>query len=245
MENKKFLNEERYQKNKKKITMVAILVLIIGLLVGGGLIATGISKQRKINSNYSQNSKAKLTKQLATEKQNLENSKATLEEKIKPIEDQIKSLDREEFTGIDDAYYERKDRIEELKKSIQADKKSIEIINDALDGECDFPSIKDNSYTSKYCSIENQLKDKTDSNKESDSFDLIPFYMFGGFIILVTIIISGIIYSTAKSREITAFYAQQQIPVAKEIIDEMAPTVGNSVGEIAKGIKKGLKDEEK
>ena len=79
MENKKFLNEERYQKNKKKITMVAILVLIIGLLVGGGLIATGISKQRKINSNYSQNSKAKLTKQLATEKQNLENSKATLE----------------------------------------------------------------------------------------------------------------------------------------------------------------------
>ena len=245
MENKKFLNEERYQKNKKKITMVAILVLIIGLLVGGGLIATGISKQRKINSNYSQNSKAKLTKQLATEKQNLENSKATLEEKIKPIEDQIKSLDRDEFTGIDDAYYERKDRIEELKKSIQADKKSIEIINDALDGECDFPSIKDNSYTSKYCSIENQLKDKTDSNKESDSFDLIPFYMFGGFIILVTIIISGIIYSTAKSREITAFYAQQQIPVAKEIIDEMAPTVGNSVGEIAKGIKKGLKDEEK
>ncbi len=61
---------------------------------------------------------------------------------------------------------------------------------------------------------------------------------------MITIIISSIIYSTAKSREITAFYAQQQIPVAKEIIDEMAPTVGNSVGEIAKG-KKGLKDEEK
>ena len=90
MENKKFLNEERYQKNKKKITMVAILVLIIGLLVGGGLIATGISKQRKINSNYSQNSKAKLTKQLATEKQNLENSKATLEIIINRLKSIIK-----------------------------------------------------------------------------------------------------------------------------------------------------------
>ena len=33
--------------------------------------------------------------------------------------------------------------------------------------------------------------------------------------------------------------------IAKEGIDEMAPTIGNAAKEIAKGIKKGLKDEEK
>ena len=35
------------------------------------------------------------------------------------------------------------------------------------------------------------------------------------------------------------------MPIAKEGIDEMAPTIGNAAKEIAKGIKKGLKDEEK
>ena len=44
MEKKEYLNEENYQKNKKKIKIVATLVLIIGLLIGGGLIATGLTK---------------------------------------------------------------------------------------------------------------------------------------------------------------------------------------------------------
>ena len=35
------------------------------------------------------------------------------------------------------------------------------------------------------------------------------------------------------------------VPVTKEGIDEMAPTIGNAVGEIAKGIKKGLNDNKK
>ena len=49
----------------------------------------------------------------------------------------------------------------------------------------------------------------------------------------------------AHKREITAFTTQQVMPVAKEGINEMAPTIGNAAGEIAKGIKEGLKDEEK
>lgn len=56
--------------------------------------------------------------------------------------------------------------------------------------------------------------------------------------------ISSSIYATAKGREITAFYTQQQIPIVKEGIEEMAPSIGNAAGEIAKGIKTGLNDEE-
>ena len=41
---KKYLNEEKYQKNKKTIMFVAVSVLLIGILIGGALIATGIMK---------------------------------------------------------------------------------------------------------------------------------------------------------------------------------------------------------
>jgi len=35
------------------------------------------------------------------------------------------------------------------------------------------------------------------------------------------------------------------MPIAQEGIDTMAPTVGNAAKEIVKGVKKGLKEEEK
>ncbi len=50
---------------------------------------------------------------------------------------------------------------------------------------------------------------------------------------------------TCHRREINAFYAQQQMPIAKEGIEKMAPTAGVAAKEVAKGIKEGLKDEEK
>lgn len=34
------------------------------------------------------------------------------------------------------------------------------------------------------------------------------------------------------------------IPIAKEAIDEMVSTIGNAAGEIAKGIKNGLNDDD-
>ena len=61
-------------------------------------------------------------------------------------------------------------------------------------------------------------------------------------------------------REISAYMVQSQMPVAKEGIEEMAPTIGKAgasiakemtpvygevAKEIAKGVKEGLKDEDK
>lgn len=48
-----------------------------------------------------------------------------------------------------------------------------------------------------------------------------------------------------KGREINAFFAQQRMPIAKESIEKVAPSAGVAAKEIAKGIKEGLKDEEK
>ena len=46
----------------------------------------------------------------------------------------------------------------------------------------------------------------------------------------------------AYGREIAAFQAQQHIPVAKEGIEEIAPSAGVAAKEIAKGIKEGINE---
>ena len=43
MDNKKeYLNEEWYQKIKKRITKISLIILVITIVIGSGLIATGI-----------------------------------------------------------------------------------------------------------------------------------------------------------------------------------------------------------
>ena len=65
MEEGKYLNEENYQKSKKKIIALSIIILVIGLLLGGSLIATGIIKNVNIDNNPSQEAdiQAKLTEE--------------------------------------------------------------------------------------------------------------------------------------------------------------------------------------
>lgn len=240
-----YLTEDKYQKNKRKVVLGSIIVLIIGIVLGGGLIAIGISKQLKVNSKYSETNKKSVSKKLDVEKQNLISSKEKLEEKIKPVKDEIKSLEREKFTGFDANYYARQDKIEELEKSISLDDDSLtaieEVLSDNRSSSCEFNS---NSYTEKYCSLKKQLDNlNNEFDRKSDSYSTIPFYMFGGFIIIASCMIAGSIYAFAKRREILAFSAQQVMPVAKEGIEEMTPTVSKSVEEITKGIKNGLKDD--
>ena len=42
MENKKYLTEENYERGKKKLKTIALVILILGILIGGSLILTGI-----------------------------------------------------------------------------------------------------------------------------------------------------------------------------------------------------------
>lgn len=76
MENGKFLNEEKYLKSKKKIVIVALIILIIGFLVGGSLIAKGINKSKEIDSIYNEENKQskidELNSKINVEKSNLE-----------------------------------------------------------------------------------------------------------------------------------------------------------------------------
>lgn len=238
MKNKEYLNEEKYEKSKGKIKIVLFIIFLIGLSIGGGLIVTGLIKQGILFPSNLENTK----NSLEDEKKVLVGYKTELEEKIKPVEAEIKKLEREPFTGFDDAYYARKDKITELNNSVSVDKKNISVIDNILNrgaSYCNFSEYKNNSYTSKYCSISSQLK-------SSEGNELFTYYMFGGFIVFATLIITGSMYlNLIKGREMTAYLAQQQMPLAKEGIDKMAPTIGKAAGEIAKGIKDGLKDDDK
>ena len=197
MENK-YLNEEKYQKTEKTITLVAILVLVIGLCIGGFLIYKGVAKPG--------------TSKVEELKVQLETKKSELE---------AKGIRYNRFANYTDG------EVYDLK-----------IITNALDpsfNNCAFDEYKNNSITKEYCSFKNSIGDFASSG----------FIMFGAFICLVTCMISGFIFMTAKQRHIIAFHAQQVMPVAKEGINEMASTIGNAAGEIAKGIKKGLSDDKK
>lgn len=46
-------------------------------------------------------------------------------------------------------------------------------------------------------------------------------------------------------RKINAYVVQQQMPVTKESVEKMSPSMGIAAKEITKGVKEGLKDEDK
>lgn len=121
---------------------------------------------------------------------------------------------------------------EEMSKYTDGEVYDLYVITKALDPSfayCEFDEFKNNSITKEYCTAKNSVSDFSISVK-----------IIGG---VATCMISFSIYMVAKRRNIFAFQAQQVIPVAKESIEEMAPTIGSAAGEIAKGIKKGLKDD--
>lgn len=199
-EKKEFLSEERYQKTEKSITLVAILVLVVGLCIGFFLIYRGVAKPS-----------ASKVEELETE---LKNKKSELESK---------GVQYSAFTKYSDgeAY-------------------DLKIITGALDPSfphCEFDEYKNNSITKEYCAAKNSIGE----------YASVSSIMFGVFICIAACMFSSFIFMVAKGRHIFAFQAQQVMPIAKEGIEKMAPSVGGAAKEVAKGIKEGLNeaDEEK
>ena len=198
MAENKYLNEEKYLKAEKSITLVAILILAIGLCIGGFLIYKGVAKPE--------------TSKVEDLKVQLENKKSELEAKGIKFSNTAEYSDGEEY--------------------------DLKIITNALDpsfNNCAFDEYKNNSITKEYCVAKNSTSDFASTGS----------IMLGVFICIATCMISGSVFIFAKQRHIVAFRAQQVMPVAKEGIDEIAPTIGNAAGEIAKDIKKGLEGKDK
>lgn len=79
----------------------------------------------------------------------------------------------------------------------------------------------------------------------SGMFGSVGLFAIGGFMNVIGFgltVAGGIIMLIAHKREITAYTIQQTMPVAKEGIEKMAPTIGDAAGTIAQGITKGIKE---
>lgn len=220
MENE-YLTEESYQKSKNKLKVVIALIIIFGLALGGGLIYLGIYRN---NPNRINN----LTTELNEAKQELITLKQNLTEKNKPVTDEIKKLSREPFRGFTTEYYERQDKIAELEESIKEDTKTVEAIDYVFEHGCTF---NHNINLNKYCNIYNNLE------KANNKYYSIPLYMFGAFVIIAAFMMAMPLIFTFNGRNITSFIAQQNMPIAKESIEKMGP----SVAKMAKDIKDKIK----
>lgn len=79
----------------------------------------------------------------------------------------------------------------------------------------------------------------------SGIFGNIGLFAIGSFMLTIGFgltVAGGIVMFIAHRREITAYTAQQVMPIAQEGIQKMAPTVGNAMGTIGKELAKGIKE---
>lgn len=196
MENK-YLNEERYQRGKKKLVLISLIILILGIILGSGLILMGIEKKNVVKME----SQTRLTE--------IEKEKSELNAQIT-----TKNYECDSLNMMDPNWYSDVNKCNS--ESMELTKK----LNDLKSEEFDL------------------------KNNDGEAFILLC--VLGGMIILAGCGISFGIFMFTKRREIMAFSAQQVMPVAKEGIEKMAPTVGNAVGsigkELAKGISEGIKE---
>lgn len=230
MEKKELLTEENYEKSKKKVTIIAIVVLLVGLALGLFLIGLGVSKQnaakRENETNYKLAQEAAQSKAAEAEKR--------LEEIKKEIDDyntQINALheQKDALNMSDPNWFAQTSKYQ--REISDLDKKVAQLNTEKF-------KLENSNYTAEY--------------DEISLSRFVPFYFFGGFIIVVFGGIALSIYFFAKGRDIAAFTMQQTMPLVQESIDKMTPTIANSTGTIAgsvaksvtKGIKDGLKDEE-
>ena len=264
MEKKELLNEEMYERGKKKLKTISLVILLLGLLLGGSLIALGVIKtnEAKQNAQMTQDKNEQKVRTATDVQADIDSVQAQIDQidmditnlkteksKLKIEQDKIFRDDR----GFSDRYYNKEEEINAKQNQIDAKTKEKSKLNSSLaDYEQELWKIN---------SGYNDTKNRIDQSIVSSSASkYVPLFIFGGMIIFVSGIISLSIYLIAKKRDISAFAIQQSMPLAQEAIEKMAPTIGDAgktvidkvgpsigsaAGNIAKGIKDGLKDEDK
>jgi hypothetical protein len=260
------LNEKSYNKIKKGLITLAIIVFVLFASIGGFLISKGIGNKTNIDKKYTEENRQieinNLNKELASKKAELSTRIIELNSQIQPTVDRITQLKRAEFNGFNDAYYAREDEISALEKQIKPVSDQIKEMELCInDNTCSFSNDKDIKSIKE---VNEKIRDlefySAEHERNMRASEYIPYFMLGGFLIIFGLMISGSILAAAFGRNILAWKAQQIMPVAQEGIEKMAPTigkVGKSIAkemapvygdiakEVSKGIKEGLKDDNK
>lgn len=91
----------------------------------------------------------------------------------------------------------------------------------------------------------NSMKESVTAGTDSsmDSFTSVGLYALGGFVSsagFVLLIVGVVMAYMAHRREITAYTTQQTMPIKKETINDITPTVADAAGTIAKSVSQGF-----
>ena len=105
-DDEKILSEKKYQKTKRKISFIAILVFLIGVSIGGFLIGTGIKKQNEINNTQANR-----------------RTEASIQAEIDELKDNLAVLrakQNQEFrnNGLSEEYYKQGNEIDKMQKKV-------------------------------------------------------------------------------------------------------------------------------
>lgn len=261
-EKKEYLNEEQFQKNKKKIIKTSLIVLIIGVLIGSVLIAVGVVKSKnhkrilpeinlEVDEETKEEQKANREEQIADIQKKIDN----LREEIAPLEQELTVLEGESNTifleeGFSENYNAKQVEIQTKEKELEplqnnlmlyeAKLMSLQMSDTVTDSANDFLSTDPVAKTG--TTFFNNVSNEAENIRRK--IKVAPYYIAGSFIIITSIIVAAGIYFFAIQREIAAFKTQQVMPVAQEGMEKMAPSIGKVSEEIAKGVAKGKKEGE-
>lgn len=253
MEQREYLNEDNYQKSKKKVIAISVAVLIIGILLGGVLIFKGVTVKNDLqNKAKEQQEQEKLEKEQQNEISNKkeEEKNKRIDELNKLINDTQKKIDEaevdltklrneqtkifEQDRGFSDRYNAKE--VEITKKTNEKNNLSRQLSEYKLE----LSRLKNTSYISEFEKIYNNSISTNNVFTNKSKYN--SYFLFGGFIIFTSCIFSAFIYLIAKRREIMAFTAQQTIPIAKESMEKMSDTVSKVSGDMAREISKGIEE---
>lgn len=226
MEKKELLNEDNYEKTKKKITTISLIILIVALLIGSTLIALGIIKTN--------------TSKKDAEKVNQERYNAS-EQRLKEIASEKESLNlqynakKQECDSLDmraKDWYSKVNQCERDASAISSKITNLESEEFKLNNNYDKVEAKNYIPLSVFGGV---------------------IIFIGGMISLSIYLIAkerdisafAIQQSMPLAQEVIGKMAPTIGDAGKTVIDKVGPSMGSAAGSIAKGIKDGLKDEDK
>lgn len=232
--NNQYLNEENYKKINSKISLMSKAVFVLGLAIGISLISIGVVKKNDVkNENKRIESEIKEDAKKSLEKDNnsikeIEKEIELLKEKESSLEDEVEKLQDDkniafekehgfgsEYKRIDKEISNKQNELFELKQQIN---------------EKDTEKFRLNANLSSY--DEGSIRSKYYSKKKTEPMTVYACFGLGGMAIFmgITFSLSGLLIS--KRREILAYQTQQMMPIAKEGLKEMGPTMGQAAGEM-------------
>ena len=218
MEKEEYLSEEKYQKTKNKISKIAILVLVVGILLGGGLITFGIMKSNSSDTNITQ----------TRTESDVQNEINTLNEELIPLKAQ-KTKEFQE-NGFTEEYYRLDNEIQTKQSQITDLETELWKMQSGFNSASDF--ISKGKYIPLYM---------------FGAFIIIASGMIAFSIYMFSKRREITAFTTQQIMPVAQEGIEKMAPtigkVGKELAEEMAPVYGKIAKEISNGIKEGQKEE--